>query len=243
VEVIWHDVECGAYGADLPLWRQLAGEAAGPVLELGSGTGRVALDLASAGFEVTAVDREPALIDALRRRAAERGLDVAAELAAVRHLDLDRRFALIVAPMQLVQLLRGAGGRAAMLARSRAHLAPGGRIAVALLGPQAARSAGAGRELEALAPDVLEIDGWVYSSLPIEVHTRDDSIEVRRLRQVVAPGGELTDSVDVTLLDALTVEDLEREGLAAGLRPGGRIAIAPTADHVGSTVTLLEEAP
>ena len=22
--VIWHDVECGGYGADLPLWRELA---------------------------------------------------------------------------------------------------------------------------------------------------------------------------------------------------------------------------
>ena len=63
--VIWHDVECGGYEADLGLWRELAAAAGGPVLELGSGTGRVALDLAARGHDVTAVDSDPALI---RRR-------------------------------------------------------------------------------------------------------------------------------------------------------------------------------
>ena len=31
-EVLWHEVECGRYTADLALWSELAGEAAGPVL-------------------------------------------------------------------------------------------------------------------------------------------------------------------------------------------------------------------
>ena len=44
--VAWHDVECGGYDADLPLWRELAARRGGPVLDVGAGTGRVALDLA-----------------------------------------------------------------------------------------------------------------------------------------------------------------------------------------------------
>ncbi len=40
---IWHDAECGAYAADLALWEELAAAAGGPVLDLGCGTGRVAL--------------------------------------------------------------------------------------------------------------------------------------------------------------------------------------------------------
>ena len=47
--VVWHDVECGRYDADLPLWRELAASARRPVLDVGAGTGRVALDLARAG--------------------------------------------------------------------------------------------------------------------------------------------------------------------------------------------------
>ena len=37
--VVWHDLECGGYDADLPLWRELAADADGPVLDLGAGTG------------------------------------------------------------------------------------------------------------------------------------------------------------------------------------------------------------
>ena len=64
--VIWHDVECGAYDADLALWRELAAAAGGPILDVGAGTGRVALDLARHGHEVVALDSDP---DAARRAA------------------------------------------------------------------------------------------------------------------------------------------------------------------------------
>jgi predicted RNA methylase len=66
--VIWHDVECGSYAEDLPLWRSLAAEYGDPVLDVGAGTGRVALDLATAGYRVTALDRDPDLIEELNRR-------------------------------------------------------------------------------------------------------------------------------------------------------------------------------
>ena len=41
MSVIWHDLECGAYAEDLPLWRALAAEHGDPVLDVGAGTGRV----------------------------------------------------------------------------------------------------------------------------------------------------------------------------------------------------------
>src|ERR1700724_1119764 len=74
-EVIWHDLECGGYDADLALWRELAGgsndgSSADPILEIGAGSGRVALDLARAGHRVTALDLDRRLLDALSTRAA-----------------------------------------------------------------------------------------------------------------------------------------------------------------------------
>ena len=43
-EVVWHDLECGAYRADLPLWRELAercslGPGPRPHLDVGAGAG------------------------------------------------------------------------------------------------------------------------------------------------------------------------------------------------------------
>ena len=67
--VMWHDVECGTYTADLPLWRRLARDSGGPTLDVGAGTGRVALDLARAGERVTALDLDAELLAELARRA------------------------------------------------------------------------------------------------------------------------------------------------------------------------------
>jgi SAM-dependent methyltransferase len=237
--VAWHDCECGGYDADLALWRELAAQAGGRVLELGAGTGRVALDLARAGFDVTAVDRDPELLTELQRRARAHGTEVAVVHADVRHLELTEHHALIVAPMQLVHLLGGDARRGAMLRSAAAHLAPGGILAAALLAdPEQVASDDERPPL----PDVVERDGWVYSSLPLDVRRLEGALEVRRLRQVVSPGGDLDEEIDITRLELLDPNQLESEALAAGLRRAGRREIPATGDHVGSTVVLLEVA-
>jgi hypothetical protein len=143
---------------------------------------------------------------------------------------------LIAGPMQLAHLLGGPEGRSSMLRCAADHLAPGGRIALALLAGNAASAAGTPPPL----PDVLERDGWIYSSLPIEVRRAPGALEVRRLRQAVSPRGELSEELDVTRLDDLTPAGLEEEARGCGLRPAGRLTIPETPDHVGSTVVLLE---
>ena len=53
------------------------------MLEVGAGTGRIAIPLAAAGHEVTAVDNDPAMLERARRRAAEAGKDVAGRISFV----------------------------------------------------------------------------------------------------------------------------------------------------------------
>src|SRR3954471_10616301 len=53
---------------DVPFWRNLAVHAGGPVLELGCGTGRIALPLARAGVHVVGIDRSEAMLARARAR-------------------------------------------------------------------------------------------------------------------------------------------------------------------------------
>jgi SAM-dependent methyltransferase len=248
-EAAWHDVECGSYVADLPLWRELAAERGGPVLDVGCGTGRVALDLAAAGFAVLGVDAEPALTAEVNRRAAAADLPVRAIAADARGFALDGSaagaagraagppFPLAVVPMQVAQLLGGPPGRARMLAAVARQLAPGGLLALALADPFEAVEPGESRPP---LPDVLEIDGWVLSSTPVAVRDEGDAVAIDRIRQAVAPDGELTEELATVTLDNCPPATLEDEGRAAGFAVLPARQVPPTPDYVGSTVVMLE---
>jgi SAM-dependent methyltransferase len=233
--VVWHDVEVGAYAADLALWRELAAAADGPILELGAGTGRVALDLAEQGHDLTAVDSDPELLDELASRAAARGLQVECVVSDARELHPQRRFALALAPMQLLQILGGPEQRGAVLSAATAALADGGIFATAI---SAVDDSIAPADADPPLPDVGERDGWVYSSQPIDVRPEPGGVAVERLRQRVSPRGELDEQRHTQRLDSLAVDELEREAVAHGLTPVERHAIPPTADHIGSMVVV-----
>jgi len=229
---IWHEVECSSYEADLGLWEELARDAEGPILDLGCGTGRVALHLARRGHTVVGLDAEPQLVAELMERAA--GLPLQAVLADARGFELDTDIALALAPMQLLQLLPDSEDRLDLLSSVAAHLLPGGRVAMAIV-EDLPPPCGDGAPL----PDVREIDDWVYSSLPLETTIEGDEIAIRRLRQTVSPHGDLVEERNEVRIRTLAAAQLEREGIRTDLVPQGRRQIPATDLHVGSTVVLL----
>jgi len=235
VKIIWHDLECGGYTEDLPLWRSLAARHGDPILDVGAGTGRTAIALARAGHAVTALDSDPELLGELSRRSNGQTLETA--LADARELALERQFALCIVPMQTIQLLGGRPGRARFLTRLRGHLREDGVAAVALADELDEFEVSAG-DLAPL-PDVCELDGVVYSSRPIAVRPDGDGCELERRRERVTPDGEMFGEDDLIRLDRLSPAELEAEAAAAGLRPAGRELIAPTEDYVGSVVVML----
>ena len=229
--VVWHDVECGRYSADLSLWHELAAGERGPILDVGAGTGRVALDLARAGHDVTALDREPELLAALTARAA--GLRIATLVADASDFALDRRFGLVIVPMQTVQLLPA---RAGFLAAAHRHLLPGGLLALAIT---AALEDFDGVEGGLPAPDVATLADWRFASQPTAVRALRGTTRIERIRRIFAPDGGVTEAADVIELATLTPDELEAEGRAAGFAPEPARAIPPTDEHVGSEVVML----
>jgi SAM-dependent methyltransferase len=246
-EVIWHEVECGRYRADLPLWRELAGAAAprggqARVLDLGAGIGRVSLDLAASGHKVTAVDLSPALLEELALRAGE--LPVRTVAGDIRELSLDERdFDLCLVPMQTIQLLRSAEERRATFRGVAAHIRPGALLACAIVT--------AADEFDALAgelgpsPDRLARGERVYFSRPLSVRVLEGAIRIERER-VVLPGdgsggarwreqGER----DVIELARVSEQQLWREGGSVGLAKEPTRLLPETEEHTASEVVML----
>lgn len=235
-DVVWHDVENGSYAADLQLWERLAREHPGGVVDLGAGTGRVALHLAGSGHRVTAVDNDQALLAELGDRARDRGLAIETVCCDVRSLELPGTYPLILAPMQLLHILRGEAGRRRTLGGVAAHLRPGGRFCAAVLDEPLPFGAARPDPI----PDVRELDGWVYSSLPTEIHVGEGSIRLRRLRQLVAPGGGLTDEPSSITLDRFSLAALDRDAAAAGLQIVSGERIPSTVRYEDSVVVSME---
>jgi len=233
--IVWHDVENGGYDADLPLWRELAREAGGPILDLGAGTGRVALHLAAAGYDVTALDSDQALLDELARRAAERDLAVDCISADARRLPAGGRYALVVAPMQFVQILGGPSARGELLAGAVACLRRGGTFAAAIADLDEAVAV---EDPEPPLPDVDQRGGWIYASLPLDVRPEPGGVAVEWLRQKVSPAGTLTEERHTQMLDSVDPGDFEREAAGHGLIPVARYEVSQTTAYIGSTVIV-----
>jgi len=232
-KVGWHDTECGGYDADLGLWQELAAAAGGPVLDVGAGTGRVAIALARAGHDVTALDIEPELLEELARRAEAAGVAVRTVVADAAGFDLGgRRFPLIAVPMQTIQLLDERDG---FFASARRALAPGGLVALALA--EAPESFEAPDQLP--APDVGESDGWRFVSHPLAIRLLPGVLRIERLRELITPDGERSAEDDVIELRLVGADELGAEAAPHGLRLLPSAHVPATDDHVGSEVVLL----
>ncbi|HEV3070876.1 MAG TPA: class I SAM-dependent methyltransferase [Solirubrobacteraceae bacterium] len=233
--VVWHDLECGTYRADLPLWRELAdAHPNGAILDIGAGSGRVALDLARRGRRVVALDRDPVLLAALRERAGE--LDIETVRADARSFALphEEPVALCIVPMQTVQLLGGCAGRTALLRQAHAHLLPGGLLACALvteLDPFDCTDGGHGP-----SPETCHRNGVRYTSQATRVQAQRHTIVIERHRRTSNSSAIERDLIE---LDRIGAAELEREGIAAGLRPAPARRVPTTADHAGSDVVML----
>lgn len=128
----YYDLDLQESPGDLDRYLQLAEAEDGPILELAAGTGRLAIPLALAGHEVTAVDLEPAMLDraATAWRSMAGGAKPGGRLEFVQGdlLDLDRgaRFALVLIALNSLALLGTRQRQVAALRAAARHLRPGG---------------------------------------------------------------------------------------------------------------------
>jgi ubiquinone/menaquinone biosynthesis C-methylase UbiE len=93
---------------DIAFWQRMAAPVEGAVLELGCGTGRVAIPVAKAGATVFGIDRSASMLDRGRAkvRRARVGSHVQFIRGDIRHLPFpDQSFPLVMAPYGILQSL------------------------------------------------------------------------------------------------------------------------------------------
>jgi SAM-dependent methyltransferase len=142
-----YDLDLIDVSYDAELYQQLAHQAAGPVLELAVGSGRLAIPLALAGHRVVGIDDDPAMLARARSawQAARGSLDPLR--FTVQEADLftyrsAQRFAFTFIAVNTFLLAEDDTRRTAVLATMREHLRPGGTAAIEVSTPDDAELRG-----------------------------------------------------------------------------------------------------
>jgi SAM-dependent methyltransferase len=122
---------------DVPFWRSLARQAGGSVLELGCGTGRIALPLGRAGVRLVGIDRSDRMLGRARQRMRRARLTRRVRLVRgdIRHLPFvsPGPFALVIAPYGVLQSLLRERDLAGTLRAVHSALEPGGTFGLELV--------------------------------------------------------------------------------------------------------------
>ncbi|MGD9528495.1 MAG: class I SAM-dependent methyltransferase [Pseudonocardia sp.] len=198
--------EVGA--GQVELLAALAG--AGPVLELGIGTGRLALPLAARGVPVHGIDASPAMVDRLRVKPG--GEQVAVSIGDFTDFDVGERFSLVFVVLNTFFALPSQHAQLSCFRAVARHLAPGGRFLVEAFVPDPSRF-GRGRQVVSLRH--LELD---EAGLDCSIH---DPVGQRVTTQHVTVGPSGITCYPAELRYAWPAE-LDLMAALAGLEPAAR---------------------
>lgn len=133
-EVQFYDVAVPDWPNEIDFYRAMAievKEVGGSILEVGCGTGRVALRLAREGVPIVGLDLSPAML-AMARQKSQGLTNIRWIEGDMQAFELGERFDLILMPGHSFQFMLTPADQAACLACLRRHLASGGKLVVHL---------------------------------------------------------------------------------------------------------------
>ncbi len=178
----FYDVWSRSVTEDVPFYVEEAQAVSpGPVVELGVGTGRIAIPIAQAGIRVIGIDASPRMLAVCRERAAAAGvaerLDL--RLGDLRSPPVSEPVPLVICPFRAYLHLRGERERLRALRAAYDLLLPGGRLVFDVFTPS--------RE------DMAETHGlWLEREPGIWERALWDARRRRLLLSVRGPDGEAT---------------------------------------------------
>ena len=157
---------------DVPFYVYEAVRAGGPVLELGVGTGRIAVPIAAAGIEVVGVDLSAGMLEVARERAELAGVRVDLRHGDMREPPVDGTFPLVICPFRSLLHMETDADRRTALRAIATRLEPTGRFVFDVFTPGADDIAEThGRWLER-EPGIWERADWHEESRTLILRLR-----------------------------------------------------------------------
>src|SRR5919206_1493862 len=113
---------------DVGFYLEEARRAGGPVVELGVGTGRIAVPIAADGIRVIGVDSSEGMLEVCRRHAELAGVELDLRLGDLREPPVDEQVPLVLIPFRSLLHMQTDRERRRALAAARDLLVRGGRL-------------------------------------------------------------------------------------------------------------------
>ena len=191
-----YDYQSGLKDDDLAFWAALATEADGPILELASGTGRVAIPLARAGHQVTGLDVSPNMLAVARGKLEREAPEVRSRLRLVEGnmsgFSLDQEFGSIFIAFRSFQALLTLREQRRCLESCARHLRNDGRLAINVFNPRLSnliKTGDRGQDpLEYMGPD----NATVLETWQTEFDTANQRLVGRGRYECTMPNGVVT---------------------------------------------------
>jgi SAM-dependent methyltransferase len=184
-----YDAWCRSVTEDIPFYVELALAAGGRVLEVGVGSGRIAVPVALAGVPVVGVDSSRVMLDLARERAAPHGGGVGLELVRADMRDLPDlgRFALVLVPFRAFLHLRDDAERRVVLGALFDRLQPGGTLAFDVFHPDREDIAETHDRWLEREPGIAEHASWDEAARRLVLTVRADSVHAQMELWWIAP--------------------------------------------------------
>lgn len=182
-----YDDWCRSVTEDIPFYVGLALVSGGPVLEVGVGSGRIAVPTAVAGVPVVGVDTSPVMLDLARRLAEAHDVDLRLVRADMRALPDLGRFPLVTVPFRAFLHLRDDAERLGVLRALHAALEPGGTLAFDVFHPDRVDIDQTHARWMEREPGILERAHWDEQRRRLVLSVRADDVEAEMELWWIAP--------------------------------------------------------
>jgi SAM-dependent methyltransferase len=162
---------------DVAFYLEEARRSGGPVLELGVGTGRIAVPIAADAIRVIGVDSSRAMLDVCARRAALAGVQLDLRVGDLRTPPVTERVPLVICPFRSLLHMHTDEDRLDVLGAAHDLLVPGGRFVFDVFAPDTADIAQTHDRWLEREPGIFEHAVWDESARTLTLTVRGDERE------------------------------------------------------------------